>query len=84
MSMFSYHMKHAMGDFSYRKDLMTRWGVGCIEGSEHKAHGKMVCLFTQPYISSFDYDAVDFHRRRRFCWRRIALSRSISDESIAR
>jgi hypothetical protein len=27
---------------------MTRWGVGWIAGSEHKAHDKMDSLFAQP------------------------------------
>jgi hypothetical protein len=28
MSMFLHRMEHAMGEFNYWTDLMTRWGVG--------------------------------------------------------
>jgi hypothetical protein len=43
---------------------MTRWKLGCIAGSEHKAHGKMASLFAQPYISPTDYDTVDFPSKK--------------------
>jgi hypothetical protein len=39
---------------------MMRWGVGWIAGSEHKAHGKMASLFSQPYITPPDNDTVEF------------------------
>jgi hypothetical protein len=48
MSVFSYRMEHVMGELNYWTDLMTRWGVGWIAGSENKAHGKMASLFAQP------------------------------------
>jgi Integrase zinc binding domain len=60
MSLLSYRMKHVMGELNYWTDLMTRWGVGLIAGSENKAHGNMASLFSQPYISPPDYDTVDF------------------------
>jgi hypothetical protein len=56
MSVFSNHMEHLMGELSYWKDLMTRWGVGWAAGSENKAHGKTASLFAQPYISPPDYE----------------------------
>jgi hypothetical protein len=40
-------MEHVMGELNYWTDLMTRWGVEWIAGSEHKAHGKMASLFAQ-------------------------------------
>jgi hypothetical protein len=49
MFVLSYRMEHVMGEPNYWTDLMTRWGVGWIVGSEHKAHGKMASLFAQPY-----------------------------------
>jgi hypothetical protein len=49
-----------MGELNYWKDLVTRLGVRWIAGSERKAHGKMVSLFEQPYISPPDYDTVEF------------------------
>jgi hypothetical protein len=57
-SVFSYCMEHVMGELNYWTDLMTRWGVGRIAGIEHKAHGKVASLFSQPYISSPYYDTV--------------------------
>jgi hypothetical protein len=60
MSVFSYRMEHLMGELNYWTDLMTRWGVGWVAGSENKAHGKMASLFAQPYISPPDYDTVEF------------------------
>jgi hypothetical protein len=53
-------MEHVMGELKYWTDLMTRWGVGWVAGSENKAHGKMASLFAQPYISPPDYDTVEF------------------------
>jgi hypothetical protein len=53
-----YCMEHVMGELKYWTGLMTRWGVGWIERSEHKAHGKMASLFAQPYISPPDYGGV--------------------------
>jgi hypothetical protein len=35
MSVFSYRMEHVMGELKYWTDLMTRWGVGCVAGSEN-------------------------------------------------
>jgi Integrase core domain/Integrase zinc binding domain len=57
-------MEHVMGELNYWTDLMTRWGVGWISGSENKAHGKMVSLFAQPYISLSDYDTVEFPSKK--------------------
>jgi hypothetical protein len=54
MSVFSYRMEHVMGELNYWTDLMTRWGIGWILGSRHKALGKMVSLFAKPYISPVD------------------------------
>jgi hypothetical protein len=59
-SVFSYRIELVMGELNYWTDLMTRWGVGWIPGSEPKAHGKMAGLFAQPYISPPDYDTVAF------------------------
>jgi hypothetical protein len=39
---------------------MKRWIVGWIASREHKAHGKMDNLFSQPYITPPDYDTVEF------------------------
>jgi hypothetical protein len=47
-----------MGELNYWTDLVTRWRVEWIAGSENKAHGKMDSLFAQPYISPHDYDTV--------------------------
>jgi Integrase zinc binding domain len=66
MSVFSYRMEHVMGELNYWTDLMTRWGVGWIAGSENKAHGKMASLFVQPYISPPDYDTVEFPSRKKY------------------
>jgi hypothetical protein len=60
MSVFSYRMKNVMSELNYWTDLLTKWRVGWLEGSENKAHGKMASLFAQPYISQPDYDTVDF------------------------
>jgi hypothetical protein len=64
MSVFSYRMEHVMGELNYWEDLMTRWGVGWVAGSENKAHGKMASLFAQPYISLPYYDMVDFPSKK--------------------
>jgi RNase H-like domain found in reverse transcriptase len=64
MSVFSCRMEHVMGELNYWKDLMTRWGVGWVAGSENKAHGKIASLFAQPYISPPDYDTVDFPSKK--------------------
>jgi hypothetical protein len=61
---FSYRMEHVMGELNYWTDLMKRWGVGRIAGSENKAHGKMASLFAQPYISPSDYDTVEFPSKK--------------------
>jgi hypothetical protein len=64
MSAFFYRMEHVMGELNYWTDLMTRWGVGWIAGSENKAHGKMDSLFAQPNISPPDYDTVEFPSKK--------------------
>jgi RNase H-like domain found in reverse transcriptase len=64
ISVFSYRMEHVMGELNYWTDLMTRWGVGWVAGSENKAHGKMASLFAQPYISPPDYDTVEFPSKK--------------------
>jgi hypothetical protein len=61
---FSYRMEHVMDELNYWTDLMTRWGVGSIAGSENKAHGKMASLFAQPYMSPPDYDTVNFPSKK--------------------
>jgi hypothetical protein len=44
MSVFSYRMEHVMSELNYWTDLMTRWGVGWIAGSENKAqNGQPPC-----------------------------------------
>jgi hypothetical protein len=53
-----------MGELNYWTDLMTRWGVGWVAGSENKAHGKMASLFAQPHISPPDCDTVDFPSKK--------------------
>jgi RNase H-like domain found in reverse transcriptase len=60
IALFSYRMEHVMGELNYWTDLMTRWRVGWVEGSEIKVHGKMASMFAQPYISSPDYNTVEF------------------------
>jgi RNase H-like domain found in reverse transcriptase len=64
MSVFSYRIEHVMGELNYWTDLMTRWGVGWIARSENKSHGKAASLFSQPYISPPDYDAVVFPSKK--------------------
>jgi Integrase zinc binding domain len=64
MFVFSYRMQHVMGDLNYWTDLMKRWGVGWIEGSEHKTHGKMASLFAQLYISPPDCATVVFTSKK--------------------
>jgi Integrase zinc binding domain len=53
-----------MGELNDWTDLMTRWGVGWIAGSEKKAHGKMASLFSKPYISPPDYDTMEFPSKK--------------------
>jgi hypothetical protein len=64
MSVFSYRMEHVMGELNYWTDLMTRWGVGCIAGSEHRAYGKMTSLLSQPCISPPYYETVEFPSKK--------------------
>jgi hypothetical protein len=64
MSVFSYCMELAIEELNYWTDLMTRWGVGWIAGSENKAHGKVASLFVQPYISQPDYDTADIPSKK--------------------
>jgi Integrase zinc binding domain len=64
MSVFSYRMEHVMGELNYWTDLMTRWGIGWVAGSENKAHGKFASLFAQPYVSPPDYDTVEFPSKK--------------------
>jgi RNase H-like domain found in reverse transcriptase len=64
MSVFSYRMEHVMGELNSWTDLMTRWGVGWVAGSDNKAHGKMESLFAQPYISPPDSDTVEFSSKK--------------------
>jgi hypothetical protein len=64
MSVFSYHMKNLMDELNYWTDLMKRWEVRLIAGSEHKAHVKMASLFAQPYINPPEYDTVEFPSKR--------------------
>jgi RNase H-like domain found in reverse transcriptase len=64
MSVISYCMEHVMGELSYGTNLMMRWGVGSIAGSENKADGKMASLFAQPYISPPDYDMEEFPSKK--------------------
>jgi hypothetical protein len=58
-------MEHVMGELNYWTDLMKRWRVGWIAGSENKAHNKMTSLFAQPYISPPDYDTVKFPFKKK-------------------
>jgi hypothetical protein len=76
MSVFLYRMEHVMGELNYWTDLMTRWGVGCIEGSEHRAHVKMASLFAQPSISPPDIDTVEFPSKKEI----ILVQQSAVDE----
>jgi hypothetical protein len=64
MSVLSYRMEHVMGELNYWTDLMTRWGVVWIAGSENKAHGKMASLFAQPYITPPDYHTLEFPSKK--------------------
>jgi RNase H-like domain found in reverse transcriptase/Integrase zinc binding domain len=64
MSEFSYRVEHVMGELNHWTDLMTRWGVGWVAGSENKAHGKMASLFAPPFISPPDYDTVEFPSKK--------------------
>jgi hypothetical protein len=64
MSVLSYRMEHVIDEINYWTDLMKRLEVGWIAGSEHKAHGKMDSLLSQPYISPPDYDTVVFPSKK--------------------
>jgi hypothetical protein len=64
---FSYRMEHVIGELNYWTDLMTRWGVGWLSGSEHKEHEKMASLFSQLYIST--PVRCSCRPRRRSYWR---------------
>jgi hypothetical protein len=64
MSVFSYRMEHVITELKYLTDLMTRWRVGWVAGSENKAHGKGASLFAQPCISPPDYDTVEFPSKK--------------------
>jgi hypothetical protein len=55
MSVFSYRTEHVMGGLNYRTDVMTRWGVGWIAGSEHIAQGKMASLFHYLIVRSLPF-----------------------------
>jgi hypothetical protein len=64
MSVFSYLIENVMGEFNYWTDLMTRWGVEWVAGSENEEHGKMASLFAQLFISPPDYDTVEFPSKK--------------------
>jgi Integrase zinc binding domain len=64
MSVFSYPIEHVIGELNYWINIMTRWGVGWVAGSENKAHGKMANLFAQSYVSPPDYDTVKFPSKK--------------------
>jgi hypothetical protein len=64
MSVFSYRMEHVMGELNYWTDIMKRWRVGWVAGSENKAHGKMASLFGKPYIRPTNYDTVVFPSKK--------------------
>jgi hypothetical protein len=64
MSVFSFRKEHVMGELNYWTALMTKWGIGWMEGNENKVHGKMASLFAQPYISQPDYDTVEFPSKK--------------------
>jgi hypothetical protein len=64
-----------MGELNYWTDLMTRWGVGWVAGSENKAQ-KMASLFAQPYISPPDYDTVEFPSKNDIL---LVLQRSVNE-----
>jgi hypothetical protein len=77
-------MEHVTGKLHYWTYLMTRWGVGWIAGSEHKAHGKMAGLFAQPYISPPNYDTVEVPSKKEILQARKIAARSTSEPSMAR
>jgi hypothetical protein len=64
MSVFSYRTENVVGNLNCLTDLMKKWKVGWIAGSEHKANGKMASLFAQLYISPTDYDTVKFPSKK--------------------
>jgi hypothetical protein len=43
---------------------MTRWKLGWLASSEHKAHGKIAGLVAQPLITPLDYDTVDISSKK--------------------
>jgi hypothetical protein len=53
-------MEHVMSELNYWTDIMTRWRVGWIACSEHKAHGKMASQLVQPYITLTHCDTIEF------------------------
>jgi RNase H-like domain found in reverse transcriptase len=66
MSVFSYHMEHVMGNLNYRTDVMTRWGVGWVAGSESKAQARWPpCLHSRTSARPTPI-RWSFHRRRKF------------------
>jgi hypothetical protein len=65
MSEFSYRKEHVMGELNYWTDLTTRWKVGWIAGSEHKAHGKMASQLAQPYITPPDCNTVEYQPKKK-------------------
>jgi Integrase zinc binding domain len=68
LSVFSYRIEHVAGEFSYWMDLMTRWGVGWIAGSESKARSKLASPFAQPYFSPPDDDRPEFPAKQEILW----------------
>jgi hypothetical protein len=86
MSVLSYGMEHVMGELNYWTDLMARWGVGWIAGSENKAHGKMASLFSQPYVSPPGYDTVEVPSKKRSvrCIRALSIITSITSKAARR
>jgi RNase H-like domain found in reverse transcriptase len=78
MSVFSYRIEHVMGELNYWKDLMTRWGVGWVAGSENKAHGKMAASLYSRTSAHPTTIRWSFRRRRILYWCSRALSMSMS------
>jgi hypothetical protein len=65
MSVLSYRIEHVMGELNYWTDLMTRWGVECVAGSENKAYGKMASLFAQSHIIPPYTNMVVFPKKKK-------------------
>jgi hypothetical protein len=57
-------VRAAEHELNYWTYLMTRWEVGWIAGSENKAHGNMASLLAQPYITTPEYDSVEFPSKK--------------------